>query len=155
MEIMIESHIGDANELKDAAVKKFLVELGLMLEGDAKIELENDPRRVDTGLLRNSITFALDGEAPFNSAYKSNPTHDKTNKPVDPIVTGKYEGTTPKAPEGKRALYVGTNVEYAKYVSEGVHGNTGNRFLKKAVAGRIDEAKEKLEEALKNAEKGE
>lgn len=34
--------------------------IGLHIEGEAKIELSKDPRRIDTGNLRNSITHAVD-----------------------------------------------------------------------------------------------
>lgn len=44
---------------KDAmtdAVGRALEAVGIQAEGYAKLELENDPRRIDTGNLRNSIT---------------------------------------------------------------------------------------------------
>lgn len=43
-------------EAKDVAVLRVLEAIGLFLEGEAKEELENDPRRIDTGRLRNSIS---------------------------------------------------------------------------------------------------
>jgi len=46
------------------AVFKFLEEAGLHLENQAKRELENDPRRIDTGRLRNSITHTTDNKEP-------------------------------------------------------------------------------------------
>ena len=39
-----------------------LKDVGLEAEGDAKIEIENDPRRVDTGRLRASITHVVEGD---------------------------------------------------------------------------------------------
>ena len=45
--------------VKDAAVIKFLTEAGLHLQGQSAKELENDPRRIDTGNLRNSISFEV------------------------------------------------------------------------------------------------
>lgn len=47
----------------DDAINKFLVEAGEHLEGEAKDELENDPRRIDTGNLRNSISNVPDFES--------------------------------------------------------------------------------------------
>lgn len=41
---------------KNDAVVRFLEEAGLHLEGEAADELENSPRRVDTGRLKGSIT---------------------------------------------------------------------------------------------------
>lgn len=55
MSVHIDDHSREAIDAKDAAILKFLTEAGLHLEGEAKEELENPPRRVDTGNLRNSI----------------------------------------------------------------------------------------------------
>lgn len=44
------------------AVLRFLEEAGQHLESEAKKELDNDPRRIDTGRLRNSITHQLAAE---------------------------------------------------------------------------------------------
>lgn len=46
---------------KNEAVKKALVEIGLLMERNAKLHIEDEPRRVDTGRLRNSISNATDG----------------------------------------------------------------------------------------------
>lgn len=40
-------------------LKTALEAVGLQAEGNAKLEIENMPRRVDTGLLRNSITHTV------------------------------------------------------------------------------------------------
>lgn len=53
--IHVEDHSREAIEAKNAAILRFLTEAGLHLEGEAKEELENTPRRVDTGNLKNSI----------------------------------------------------------------------------------------------------
>lgn len=69
--------------------------------------------RFDTGLLRNSITFALDGEAPDIRAYHA----DRQSGEGEGASTriGFYSGTAPKEPDGQRAVYVGSNAEYAVY----------------------------------------
>lgn len=41
---------------KDEDIEKALTKIGQMAEAYAKLNLENDPRRIDTGRLRNSIT---------------------------------------------------------------------------------------------------
>lgn len=46
----------------DDDIKAALEAVGLQAEGYAKLELENPPRRIDTGRLRNSITHAMDGD---------------------------------------------------------------------------------------------
>lgn len=55
MNIRFEDHSREAIDGKNAAILRFLTEAGLHLEGEAKEELENPPRRIDTGNLRNSI----------------------------------------------------------------------------------------------------
>lgn len=61
----IEFHIkadnsGQVLEAKNAAVRQAMETIGLHLEGEAADELENSPRRVDTGRLKGSITHASD-----------------------------------------------------------------------------------------------
>ena len=69
--------------------------------------------RIDTGLMRNSITYALDGEATAITTYKAD-TGEKT---------GSYTGNAPEESKGKAAVYVGTNVEYAIYQEMGTGKN--------------------------------
>ena len=44
----------------DDAKERTLEAIGMHIEGEAKIELSKDPRRIDTGNLRNGITHAVD-----------------------------------------------------------------------------------------------
>lgn len=46
----------------EEAIERALEAIGLQAEGYAKLELENDPRRIDTGRLRNSITHQRQGK---------------------------------------------------------------------------------------------
>ena len=48
----------------DRKISVILEALGIFVEGEAKDELGNDPRRIDTGNLRNSITHAVDEKEP-------------------------------------------------------------------------------------------
>ena len=95
-----------------------LEECGLAAEGYAKRLCA-----VDTGLLRNSITHALDGQPTAISEYQDNPKEQ----------SGSYSGSTPKEPKGRRAVYIGTNVEYAPYVELGTSRTAEQPFLKPAV----------------------
>ena len=80
--------------------------VGIQAEGHCKQELSNTPKRIDTGMLRNSITHAVDGKPPAKSSYHG----DRANRQgVTP--SGSYKGSVPT--EDKPAVYVGTNVEYA------------------------------------------
>lgn len=108
----MESNSKEVKEQMQRAIDRFLEEAGRHIEGEAKLALEADPRRIDTGLLRNSITYALYGGKANISSYVSDATHDKTGDPVEPIEEGSYSGLAPGESEG-RAVYIGTNVEYA------------------------------------------
>ena len=43
----------------DDGLPRALEAIGIQAEGYAKLELENDPRRIDTGNLRNSISHSV------------------------------------------------------------------------------------------------
>lgn len=85
----------------------------------------------DTGLLRNSLTYALDGESPEKSHYKA----DKGSE------TGTYIGNTSKEFGSKRAVIIGTNVEYAIYQEYGTSKTPAQPFLRPAAATHTDEYK--------------
>lgn len=144
--VVVENHLGEVKDAMSRAVEKFLTEAGIHLEGEAKYALEMDPRRIDTGLLRNSITWALDGEGPAIDSY----TADKPRTKGGEIESGEYSGTAPSEPNGKRALYIGTNVEYAPYVHEGTKKMAPNRFLKNAIELNKDQLKQKMQETMRN-----
>ena len=74
----------------------------------------------DTGLLRNSITFAIGGEAPATGSYVADLPDDEGI-----VKSGKYEGTAPADDPGKVSVYVGTNVEYAPYLELGHRQEVG------------------------------
>lgn len=84
----------------------------------------------DTGLLRNSLTYALDGEAPKKTTYKA----DKGNE------RGSYTGSVPKENTG-RAVIIGTNVEYAIYQEYGTSKTQAQPYLRPAAANYTEEYK--------------
>lgn len=92
-----------------AALKKGLKMVGMQVESYAKMACP-----ADTGLLRNSITYAISGEAPATASYKA----DKGDG------SGTYEGTAPENANGV-TLYVGTNVHYAPHVELGHYQQPG------------------------------
>ena len=57
VKIEFKSNAKEVKAAKDRAIETFLNECGLHLSGEAARELENNPRRVDTGNLRNSISY--------------------------------------------------------------------------------------------------
>lgn len=137
-DVRIDDHSAEYLNEVDKALDAALEAVGIHLEGEAKEELENSPRRIDTGLLRNSITYALDGEAPATATYKA----DKGNE------SGSYSGTAPKESGKSRSVIIGTNVEYAIYVHEGTSRMTANRFLKNAADRNKDQISEYIKKAM-------
>ena len=131
----------EALRMSDEALEKALNEIGLEMERTAK----QSETRVDTGLLRNSITYALDGGAPHVGAYKA----DKGDG------HGSYNGVAPteawSSGGSKRAVYVGTNVEYAPYIEFGTSKHGPTPFLKSAVSGQGEKFREILKKNMENA----
>ena len=84
----------------EKASEKAATMIGGAIEGHAK-----EAAPVDTGLLRNSITYALGGEAPNITTYEDDAGSQ----------TGVYDGTAPKDEDDQTTVYVGTNVEYGPY----------------------------------------
>lgn len=123
--------LGKAGEL---ALKQAARAIGGEAVGYAKA---NCP--VDTGLLRNSITFAISGEEPDIKSYKA----DKGNG------HGSYSGAMPKEKSGL-AVYIGTNVKYAEKQENGdyPHKTGSKHFLKKAATEHTDRYKKIIESAL-------
>lgn len=133
---------------KDEAVERALTAAGMQCEGYAKMLCP-----VDTGLLRNSITNAVSGENVQKEYHGDNPSKYGKSKN---IPSGKYNGSAPAAENGKIAVYIGTNVEYAPYVEEGHLRADGThvapkRFIKPALYNHADEYKKIIETFLKGA----
>lgn len=97
-----------------------------------------------TGLLRNSITYALSGEETEIKEYKAN-VADKNGE----IKTGSYSGTAP--PDEGGSVYIGSNVEYCEYIELGGSGRTAFHMLKRAATEHTAEYKKIMEDSMKNA----
>lgn len=134
----------------DKAIDRALDAIGMKVEGLAKAKCP-----VDTGLLRNSITYAVGGKSPKSTSYKSNNTHATTaatqrsgtaGKDVKPVKSGSYSGTAPN----EKAVFIGSNVEYAAYVECGKDGGKTHAqpFLKPAVMDHVQELKDLAKDAL-------
>lgn len=118
----------------EKAVERGLEAIGIEAETNAK---ENTP--VDTGRLRNSITFATQTyHSPGNSTIKAEET------PADPP-----EYATQETPE-KNTIYLGTNVSYAEPVETlDLPHTTGNaHFLRDALAQHGDRYKKLMKKSL-------
>lgn len=148
-EIELISHVEDIKKYTAEAIERALESVGITAEAYAKLLCP-----VDTGLLRNSITHAISGKSAAISEYKSNDAHADTpvtrkngtaGKPA-PVVTGSYEGTTPA---GEKAVYIGTNVEYAQAVETGDSKHTPQPFLKPAATDHREEYRRIIENEFK------
>lgn len=157
MAVRVESHIGEVIKAKDNAIERALEAIGLQCEGYA---IALCP--VDTGLLRNSITHAVGGYSPTVASYSQNPAHADTPATRRAGTAGKstqgrtaeYSGTM--GSKGDESVYIGTNVEYAKYVEFGHKSPSGKQvpaqpFLKPALENHLDEYKRIAEAVLRNA----
>lgn len=76
---------------------------------------------VDTGLMRNSIAWAISGEAPNVRSYHA----DKANKSGTQQGVGFYSGTAPDAQNGQKAVYIGSNLPYFVPQELGYHTSKG------------------------------
>ena len=129
-------------EAMEAAIRRGYEAIGLAAERHAKKKI-TEAKAVDTGRLRNSITYALAGEETHVKSYKA----DKGGKDRE---TYTYDGTA----DGKKGsgVYIGTNVEYAPGIELGTHRSAGAvHFLQDAVANHTDEYKKLMEDSMKNA----
>lgn len=123
----------------DAQAEKALTAVGMLAEKYAK---ENAP--VDTGRLRNSITFAIAGQAPNIQSYKAD--RPRSGKQSD-VEGGTYEGTMGSSKE--TGVYIGTNVEYASAVEFGTTLQRPHPYLKPAVSEHGDEYRRLFDEIMK------
>ena len=128
----------------EEAIDLALEECGSECERYAKMKCP-----VDTGLLRNSITYAMNGKEAKTSSYQSNSRHARTpvterngtaGKPVN-VRSGTYSGTADNDKEP--CVYIGSNVFYSGYVEMGSsHYPTPQPYLKPALEEHTDKYKD-------------
>lgn len=147
IEIHVDSHVDDVMAAVDEKIKLALDLMGEVVEGYAK---EDCP--VDTGLLRNSITHAVSGQAPSISSYHAERTstgQSATTGSTGSVRIGRYSGNIGNGNENE--CYVGTNVEYAQYVEfiDRYHHDVGKaHFLRDGAQNHINEIKAVAETTL-------
>lgn len=133
-------------EVKEQVADRALVALdavGMQASSLAKMELQKSPMRVDTGLLRNSITHAVSGKPAAIGSYSADtPKKGREN-------SGSYAGSAP-APSTPQQPFVlvGTNVEYALYVHEGTRNMAPNRFIANALRNNTGELEKIIKTVL-------
>lgn len=119
-QIQIKIELKDfSDQVKQAttgAIKRALNACGAQ---GASFAVENCTAKgvVDTGLLRNSLTWALGGRIPKKRSYSGD--HPSRYRPNGKIPSGRYEGRAPDDEKGINRVYIGTNVEYAVYQEMG------------------------------------
>lgn len=151
-----DNSLGFINAVEYAA-EKALDAAGMQAATLAKRELQKNPERIDTGLLRNSITWAVGGKPAAISSYSADgPSKHMNEDSVWSILqaarpsSGSYSGAAPADTNKTRSVYVGTNVEYAIYVHEGTKRMTANHFLKNAISKNRGELSEIMKRILQS-----
>lgn len=126
MDITVEvtDHSAEVLAELEEKVKSALEACGMEAENYAKRDTP-----VDTGRLRNSITYAT------------------TNSQG----AGSGEDSTPHATPEKGTVYIGTNVTYAQFVElrDSRHTTGKAHFIRDAIADHTDKYKEIINTALK------
>jgi len=146
MDINIDVELGnnakEVQEALDAQIEQALIAIGMTAESYAKLpEKDGGHMPVDTGRLKNSITYAIAGQSPHITSYRADKGDDG----------GSYSGTMPQDDGGKsRSVYIGSNVSYASDVENGVVGKqAAHHFLRSALSDHTDEYKSLTKKALK------
>lgn len=132
-----KSNRGEVEKKVEEATKKALRLVGGQAERYAK-ETISDMKAVDTGFLRNSITFALGGESAEIETY----TDDNGEK------RGHYSGTAPVDGKGEHAVWIGSNVYYAPYVEFGTVKVDPRPFLSDSIQAHQSEYERLFKEAF-------
>lgn len=140
MKIDFKSNKKQVLDALEQAVDRALYICGGKAESYAKQNL-TDNGSVDTGLLRNSITFARGGKNANIDSYSANKGG----------ASGSYSGNAPHEGIGERAVYIGTNVEYAPFVELGTIRSHPKPYLRPAAENHAEEYKKIIKNELSKA----
>lgn len=132
VEFDFESRADEVKEELAAKKEKALYMIGLQAEGYAKTYCP-----VDTGRLRNSISFATSTRAVSGGG------------PNEPSPKASPDDYTPRGAPDEDEVVIGTNVEYAVYVELGSLGRSPVHFLERAASGHADEYKAIIESVMR------
>lgn len=152
-------------EVKEQVADRALVALdavGMQASSLAKQELQKSPMRVDTGLLRNSITHAVSGKSAAIGNYHADKGSNRYTKGKNKgkrisankmnagtVGMGFYSGSAPAPTTPQQPfVLVGTNVEYALYVHEGTRNMSSNRFIANALRSNTAEFEKIIKKVL-------
>ena len=135
-DIKFTSNVNDILRQLEKGKRNALTAIGATAETHVKDNITADDL-IDTGRLRNSITFAT-GDYSGIGTY----TDNKKKKYSDATARN-----TPKDDE----VGIGTNVEYAAYTELGTQHIAAHHYLKRAVTEHKDEYKKLTVQAIKTA----
>ena len=135
MSYTMKDNTKEVLEALEKAKIRGLTAIGMEAEGFAK---EDPNMPVDTGLARNSITFALAGEQAHIKDYKADRGDGR----------GSYSGTADG--EKGEAVYLGSNVEYFQFIENGSRTINARHILRNAASEHADRYKELMENSMKN-----
>lgn len=129
-------------KLLNRAKHRGLEAIGMEAEKFAKKECP-----VDTGRLRNSITYAVAGYQTHVSSYREDNVKGGAKKKHK-----RYQYDNQEM-EGEKdsAVYIGSNVEYAPFVELGANGRNPAHFLQKAATEHDSRYKQLMKNSLENA----
>lgn len=125
-EVTVKSNLPKVKAELAERIPVILEAVGLQAEGNAIDEITK-MKAVDTGRLRNSITFATSktqGTPNTQGGSEANP-----------------EDYKPRATPEEGSVYIGTNVEYASYIELGARSMAPRPFLKNAIQNHQEEYK--------------
>lgn len=132
--VKITNNKAEYEKALDLVAERVLTMWGMQAESAAKKLCP-----VDTGLLRNSITYALAGQTVAEPYYKSNSGE----------TSGHYTDQAPADKGALRHVYVGSNVEYAPYQELGTARMRAQPFLRPAIEQNKEYFRDILESELK------
>lgn len=130
-------HSDDLEKYIMAEIPGIMDNVGMFLQGEAGDELENSPRRVDTGRLKLSINWRVVQEGPEYFLYVG------TNVKYAIYV---HEGTGIYHPQGRQTPWVYRD---EKGVYHTTRGMLPNRFLKNACLKNQEQIKKYFQDGLR------
>ena len=136
MEVDYKDNSKEVLSALEKGKRNALTAIGATAETHTKENITADGL-IDTGRLRNSITYAADDYSGIGTY-----TDNEGNRYDDAKARN-----TPKDDE----VAIGTNVEYAAYTELGTQHITAHHYLKRAVTEHQDEYKKLAVEAIKTA----
>lgn len=134
-DFQIDSKIPELKRATQESITTALEAVGVQAQGNATAEI-TAVGAIETGRLKNSITFAVSGQSGSTHNYSD----DEGNRYSDEI------GSTGDAKEN--TVYLGTNVEYAPYVELGTYKMRARPFIRPAMEKNLSDYKDILIESL-------